>query len=135
MANKSIDLPGYFICPACVQKDLANDENEFDPVHLEPGRYVAGTRYCTLCAEEMLDVLTIKVNDALLEGPITWGGRHSISLGLRGGEIYKVTVSCPCEHGGITQPFIYNIPGFKGYRTFLAAFVAAHYSALKAIIG
>ena len=132
MAKTTIDLPGYFICPACVQKDMEYDDKTFCPVHLEPGRHVGGTRYCQLCAEELLDELVIKLHYQLLKGRVAFG-THSISVALDGG-FYVVALECPCEQGGVTGPFVYNVPGFSDYWTLLAAFVAAHYLALKAII-
>ncbi|MEX2717081.1 MAG: hypothetical protein Q6370_012330 [Candidatus Sigynarchaeota archaeon] len=128
---KIADLPGYFICPGCVQKDLESDEYSGSVAHLEPGKLVAGTRYCTLCAEEMLDELTIRVHYRLLKGRLSWGCKHSLSIALLAG-IYEVTIKCPCWHHA--RPVIYSEPCFSGYWNLLASFVDAHYAQLKAIV-
>jgi hypothetical protein len=131
---KSIDLPGYFTCPQCVVKDNLYDSDVFFPVHLEPGLVLGGTRYCQICGEELLDVLVMGVHEKLLAGSLTWGGKHFLALVLRPRGIHEVTVACPCEHGGITRPFIFSLPA-GDYWGMLAAFVTAHYPQLKAIIG
>lgn len=59
MANaRAIELPGFFICPRCVQKDLEHDNVTWCPVHLEPGQFIEMTRYCELCAGVMNDEIT-----------------------------------------------------------------------------
>ena len=133
--TSSIEPYSYFICPSCVQKDLEHDDITFCPVHLEPGTWLDGQHLCDLCEEELLDDLTIRVHDRLLRGRLTWGDQHSISFALRAGGIHEVTLACPCEHGGVVEPFVYSFLTFTDYWVFIAALVEEHYLALKAIIG
>jgi hypothetical protein len=135
MANKSIDLPGYFTCPSCVMKDLVHDNVVFFPVHLEPGVVLAGTRYCQLCAEELLDGLVVRVDARLQrQGKIAWGTSHAISLSIGPGDTHVVTLSCPRQNGGLATPLKFNEPNLQSYQNLLASIVEAHYADLKRIM-
>ena len=130
---KSIDLPGYFTCSSCVQKNLERDDDTFNLVHLEPGKALAGTRYCELCAEELLDELVIKVHERLLRGKFAWDTSHVLSFYMHRG-IYEVTLTCPCRHEGVRVPFVYCLTKFKEFWNLLASVVEQHYVDLKKII-
>jgi hypothetical protein len=126
--NTIIQFPA-FICPGCKERGE-------DPVHYGIGKIIAGKRYCTICAGEILDGITMQVHAWIARRPLCWEGGHRLSLvvypGTNGGEdIYEITMQCPHWHCGNTRSKTVYPASFSSYWDLLAAFVEEHFTQLK----
>lgn len=116
-----------FACPGCIErraKDL-----RYRPV--KQAHDVGGIHYCELCAEMLVDELTIALNEAAKKARVDFmhgGVRHSIRI-KKNGPFFIMCTRCSCRE---TLFISECYPSYSAFWDAFSRFVEAHYVSLIA---